>query len=335
MFEGRAVLVTGADGFIGSHLAERLVREGACVRALVFYNAFDSRGWLDSSPPDVRGALDVVMGDIRDVDQVRRAMDGCEIVFHLAALVGIPHSYLAPRSYVETNVVGSLNVLEAARQCGVARVVHTSTSEVYGTARYVPIDEEHPLAAQSPYAASKIGADQLALAYRRSFGLPVSIIRPFNTYGPRQSLRAVIPAIITQLASGRRQVRLGNLSPTRDFSFVEDVVSGFLAVAAADGSLGQVTNIGTDFEVSIRRLAELIAEVMGCPIEFGLDEQRVRPPGSEVERLRASHEKARRVLGWQPEVSGEAGLRRGLQVTAEWYSRQENLARYHDRDYAV
>ncbi len=333
--DGRKVLVTGSDGFIGSHLAERLVRDGAQVRAFVFYNAFNSYGWLDESSADVRAAMEIVPGDVRDAERVARAVDGCEIVFNLAALIGIPYSYVAPRSYIETNVVGALNILEASRNAGVTRVIQTSTSEVYGTARHVPIDEEHPLTAQSPYAASKIAADQLALSYHRSFGLPVAVIRPFNTYGPRQSIRAVIPSIIVQLSRGQPRVDLGNLSPTRDFNFVEDVVDGFVAIAEAEGAVGEVINIGSNFEISVRRTAELIAEVLGRPLEIATDPERIRPDGSEVERLYAANDKARRLLDWTPAHGGEEGLRRGLESTADWFSRPENLNRYRDRSYAL
>jgi dTDP-glucose 4,6-dehydratase len=334
--DGVRVLVTGADGFIGSHLTERLVRAGADVRAFVLYSAFDTRGWLDAVPDEVRDAVEVVMGDIRDAERVDRASAGCEVVFHLAALIGIPYSYAAPRSYVETNVTGTLNVLEAARRHAVARVVHTSTSEVYGSARYVPIDEEHPLSAQSPYAASKIAADQLALSFHRTWGTPVAVLRPFNTYGPRQSVRAVIPSIVLQLLEHAPTVRLGNVEPTRDFNFVADVVDGFLAAARADGAVGEVIQIGTGHEVSIRRAAELIAEALDRPLAIeAREERRARPAASEVERLCADRAKARRLLGWEPAHAGEAGLRRGLATTAAWFSRPENRARYGVRDFAL
>jgi NAD dependent epimerase/dehydratase len=333
--DGKRVLVTGADGFIGSHLAERLVHEGARVRAFVFYNAFDSWGWLDAVPQRIRDEIEVVPGDVRDAERVALAVQGCDVVFHLAALIGIPYSYVAPRSYVETNTLGSLNVFEAARRGGIGRVVHTSTSEVYGTARYVPIDEEHPLRAQSPYAASKTAADQLALAYHRSFDLPVAVLRPFNTFGPRQSIRAVIPSIIRQLAAGDGTVRLGNVEPTRDFNFVLDVVEAFRAMGCADGVAGEVVNVGTGHEVSIRRAAELIAEALGRPLAIVSDADRVRPDASEVERLRATPEKAARLLGWAPRHAGEDGLRRALALTADWFTRPENLQRYRDRSYAL
>ncbi|RCK80289.1 MAG: UDP-glucose 4-epimerase [Candidatus Ozemobacter sibiricus] len=333
--QGKRVLVTGADGFIGSHLAEELVRQGAQVRAFVFYNSFGSWGWLDQSEPAIREALDVFAGDIRDPHGVRRAMAGCEIVFHLAALIGIPYSYHSPDTYIETNVKGTLNIVHAARELGVARVVHTSTSEVYGTARFVPITEEHPLQPQSPYSASKIGADQLALSFWHAFGTPVTIARPFNTYGPRQSARAVIPTIITQIAARQRVIKLGATTPTRDFNFIRDTVRGFLAIGEADGVLGQVINLGSGFEISIGETARLIAEVMGVSIEIVSEEERKRPAGSEVERLLADNRKAAQVLGWRPEYAGLDGLRRGLQETVAWFVRPEHLARYKVGRYAI
>jgi NAD dependent epimerase/dehydratase len=325
---GKQVLVTGADGFIGSHLTEALLARGCRVRAFVYYNSFNSWGWLDSLPPDIREALDVFAGDIRDPHGVRQAVKGCEVVFHLAALVAIPYSYHSPDTYVATNLGGTLNVLQAARELGVERVIHTSTSETYGTARYVPMDEEHPLQGQSPYSASKIGADQMAIAFHRSFGTPVSILRPFNTYGPRQSARAVIPAVIIQIAAGSGTVHLGALHPTRDFNYIADTVRGFLAAAESDAAIGEVINLGSNFEISVGDTAELIAEVMGRKVELVSDPERLRPEASEVDRLWASNEKACRVLRWTPEYAGLDGLRRGLEVTVEWFSRPENLKFY-------
>ena len=324
----KRILVTGADGFIGSHLAEELVRRGCGVRAFVWYNSFNSWGWLDHSQPEIKKALDVYAGDVRDPFGVRRAVEGCDVVLHLAALIAIPYSYRSPDAYVDTNIKGTLNILEAARELGVEKVVHTSTSETYGTAVYVPIDEKHPLQGQSPYAATKIAADQMALAYYRSYDTPVSVIRPFNTYGPRQSARAVIPAIIIQIASEKTDIELGALHPTRDFSYVKDVVSGFIAVAECDASIGEVINIGSDYEISIRDTAELIAEVMGRKINLRLDEARLRPAKSEVERLWASNAKAKELLNWSPQYGGREGLRRGLRETVEWFLRPENLSRY-------
>ena len=327
MADGR-VLVTGADGFIGSHLVEALVARGTAVRALVQYNSFGHWGWLDAVPEATRRALEVVAGDVRDRSCVREAVAGCSTVFHLAALIAIPYSYRAPESYLDTNVRGTLNLLEAARELGVAKLVHTSTSEVYGTARRVPIGEDHPLQAQSPYAASKIAADQLALSFHRSFGLPVAVIRPFNTYGPRQSTRAVIPTIITQLAAGAGRLSLGALTPTRDFSFVANTVSGFLAVADHPASVGEEINVGSGFEIGIGDSARLIAEIMGRDVEITCEAERLRPPGSEVERLYAGLEKAERLIGWRPPEPGLAGFRRGLERTIAWFSDPANLARY-------
>ena len=322
------ILVTGADGFIGSHLTEELVRRGHDVRAFVYYNSFNSWGWLDHAALEVRDALDVFCGDIRDPHGVRKATTGCELVMHLAALIAIPYSYHSPDTYVDTNIKGTLNVLQAARDLDVRRVIHTSTSEVYGTARFVPITEEHPLQGQSPYSASKIGADQMALSFHASFGTPVSIIRPFNTYGPRQSARAILPTIITQIASGQRRLKLGALHPTRDFNYVKDTVRGFLAVAAADAAVGEVINIGSNHEMSISDAARVIAELMNATVEVDADPARLRPQASEVERLRADSSKAKRLTGWAPEYAGEEGFRRGLRETIGWFSDPRNLALY-------
>src|SRR5215208_87921 len=327
-FLDKKILVTGADGFIGSHLTEALVRQGCNVRAFVYYNSFNSWGWLDHSAPEVLKSLEVFAGDVRDPHGVRTALRGCDVVFHLAALIGIPYSYVAPDAYVDTNIKGTLNVLQAARELGLERVVHTSTSEVYGTARYVPIDEEHPLQAQSPYSASKIGADNIALSYYRSFGTPVSLIRPFNTYGPRQSARAVIPTIITQIANGKREIKLGATYPTRDFNFISDTVRGFIAVAWCDASIGEAINIGSNYEISIRETAELIAEVMGQEINIVCQEDRLRPYSSEVERLWSSNEKARRLLGWRPMFAGRDGFKRGIRETVEWFTQADNIKMY-------
>jgi NAD dependent epimerase/dehydratase len=326
--KGKKVLVTGADGFIGSHLTEHLLRAGADVRAFVYYNSFNSWGWLDESSEDVRRAIDVFAGDIRDPHGVRKAMQGCDVVMHLAALIAIPYSYHSPDTYVDTNVKGTLNVLQAARELGVERVVHTSTSEVYGTARFVPITEEHPLQGQSPYSASKIGADQMALSFFLSFGTPVSIIRPFNTYGPRQSARAVIPTIITQIANGAREIKLGALHPTRDFNYVQDTVRGFVAVAECDRALGQVINVGSNFEVSIGDTVRTIAALMDRDVEITSDEQRLRPAGSEVERLWADNTRARELAGWTPQYGGLEGFKRGLRETIDWFCVRDNLRRY-------
>jgi NAD dependent epimerase/dehydratase len=325
---GKRILVTGADGFIGSHLTEALVTAGYSVRAFVFYNSFNSWGWLDRADKTVKASLDVFPGDVRDQNGVRVAMQGCDIVLHLAALISIPFSYHSPESFVDTNIKGTLNVVQAARDLDVERVVITSTSEVYGTARVVPITEKHELQGQSPYSATKIGADQIALSFCAAFGTPVTILRPFNTYGPRQSARAVIPTIIAQIASGQRVIRLGSLHPTRDFSFVADTVRGFARASVADGILGEVINIGSGFEISIGDTVYAIADLMGVTIEVELDERRVRPPSSEVERLFAGIDKARERLGWVPAYAGREGFRRGLAETIGWYTDKSNLAAY-------
>ena len=329
------VLITGADGFIGSHLTEHLVRKGYSVRSFVAYNSFNSWGWLDSSPLEIQKELDVFAGDIRDPNGVRKAMQGCDSVLHLAALIAIPYSYHSPDTYIDTNIKGTLNVLQAARDADVSKVVHTSTSEVYGTARFVPITEDHPLQGQSPYSASKIGADQLAMSFYLSFGTPVATLRPFNTYGPRQSARAVIPTIITQIAKGMRQIKLGSLHPTRDFNFVSDTVRAFEAVMKEDRAIGRVVNSGSNFEVSIGETASLIAEVMGANIDILCDEQRLRPEKSEVERLWADNSLLRELTGWQPEYGGLEGFKRGLRETAEWFADKENLQRYKTGMYAI
>lgn len=327
------ILVTGADGFIGSHLTEALVRSGYDVRAFVLYNSFNSWGWLDDCAADVKGKFEVFAGDIRDPNGVRTAMAGCDAVLHLAALIAIPYSYHSPDTYVDTNVKGTLNVLQAARALSVSKVVHTSTSEVYGTARFVPITEDHPLQGQSPYSASKIGADHMALSFHASFETPVVVVRPFNTYGPRQSARAVIPTIITQIASGSRRIKLGAVHPTRDFNYVSDTVSGFLAVLASGKGVGEVINIGSNYEISIGDTARTIADVMGADIEIVSDDQRLRPEKSEVERLWAANDKARELLGWQPDYGGIDGFRRGLAETAAWFMEPARLARYKPDQY--
>lgn len=313
--QGRAVLVTGGMGFIGSHLVERLVQDGARVKVLGRYNSHGSLGWLDHSP--ARGHFEPILGDVRDADLVRSCCQGVEVVFHLAALIGIPYSYLAPSSYVETNIQGTLNILQAARACDVGRLVHTSTSEVYGTALRVPIDEDHPLQGQSPYSASKIAADKLAESFHLSFNLPVVTARPFNTFGPRQSTRAVIPTIISQALAGD-SVRLGSLSPTRDFNFVENTVEGFLALATAPEVVGKTYNLGTGKEISVGDLAALIFRLVGRELPVETEAARRRPEKSEVERLLADSTRARQDLGWSPRI----GLEEGLQRTIEWMRQQ-------------
>jgi NAD dependent epimerase/dehydratase len=307
------ILVTGAGGFIGSHLVERLVKEGARVRALVHYNSRNDWGLLELLPKDVLAEVEVVSGDVQDPFSVRSAIKGRDVVYHLASLIAIPYSYIAPQTYVATNVLGAVNVMQGALAEGVKSVVHTSTSECYGTAQYVPIDEKHPLQGQSPYSASKIGADMIAESYWRSFGLPVATIRPFNTYGPRQSARAVIPTIISQALAGS-DVKLGSLMPTRDLNYVEDTVDGFIRVSACEEAVGQVTNIGSGREISIGELAGLILRMLGSGSRVVSDEQRMRPEKSEVERLLCNNDKAQQMLDWQPRVTLEEGLRR----TIDW-----------------
>lgn len=331
----KKILVTGADGFIGSHLTEELIRQGFNVRAFVFYNSFNSYGWLDHTDEEIRNSMEVFTGDIRDPHGVREAMKGCQVVFHLAALIAIPFSYHSPDTYIDTNVKGTLNVVQAARELGVEKVVHTSTSEVYGTAKYVPIDENHPLQGQSPYSASKIGADQIAFSYFSSFGTPITIIRPFNTYGPRQSNRAVIPTIITQLMTGLTQVRLGATHPTRDFNFISDTVQGFIKAAQSEQTVGQVINIGSNFEISIGETVEAIAEIMGVEVDVVTDEQRLRPERSEVERLWADNSKAKLLMGWEPAYGGKNGFRRGLKETIQWFGKPDNLKIYKVHQYTI
>lgn len=325
-WENKQVLVTGAGGFIGSHLTERLVQLGAKTRALIHYNALGRRGWLDYS--DHKGDIEFISGDIADSDIVHKAIEDCDIVFHLAALIAIPYSYHAPRSYVRTNIEGTLNVVQAARELGVERVLHTSTSEVYGTAQYVPIDEKHPLQGQSPYSASKIGADKIAESYHLSFDVPVVTIRPFNTFGPRQSARAVIPTIITQCLSGKN-IKLGNLAPTRDMNFVANTVDGYLAGAQSSGAVGQTINLGTGQEISIGDLANLIIELTDANSVIEADEQRMRPENSEVDRLLAANSLASELMDWTPRFT----LREGLEQTIVWL--EQNMALYRPGEYAI
>jgi len=329
------VFVTGADGFIGSHLAEALLRSGHDVRALVQYNSFNSKGWLDSLAPEMVSQIEIVLGDVRDRSQMSACVQGCDTVFHLAALIAIPYSYAAPQSYVDTNITGTLNILEAVRANNNTRMIHTSTSEVYGSAQFVPITEDHPLQGQSPYSASKIAADQLAFSYDSSFDLPVTIIRPFNTYGPRQSQRAVIPTIIAQLLAGAETIELGSTAPTRDFNFVKDTVHGFLAAMLPEKIFGQVINLGSGYEVSVGDTARLIAKIMNRNVEITSSHERIRPDASEVQRLFAANERARELLDWSPKYAGLDGFERGLEKTINWFSQPENLSRYSASGYVI
>ena len=322
------ILITGADGFLGSHLTESLVRKGYSVRAFVMYNSFNSWGWLDHASAEIKKSIEIFPGDIRDPHGVKAAMRDCDAVLHLAALIAIPYSYHSPDTYIDTNVKGTLNVLQAARELGIKRVIHTSTSEVYGTARFVPITEDHPLQGQSPYSASKIGADQLAYSFYSSFDLPVVIARPFNTYGPRQSARAVIPTVITQIANGAKQLKLGAVTPTRDFSYVQDTVDAFIATLKSDKGLGETVNFGSNFEISISDVAALIAEKMNVKIDIASDTERMRPANSEVERLWADNSKVKELFGWSPKYAGRDGLARGLQETINWFIEPENLKHF-------
>jgi NAD dependent epimerase/dehydratase len=324
---GVNVLVTGGEGFIGSHLVEALVGAGANVRVLSYYTSFGGAGWLDQS--DVRESVELMPGDVRDAGRVREAVDGRDVVFHLAALIGIPYSYVAPESYIQTNVSGSFNVADACRRAGVSRLVHTSTSETYGTALRVPIDEAHPLQPQSPYSASKIGGDVMVLSLHHAFELPVAVARPFNTYGPRQSTRAVIPTILSQLLGGATEVKLGSLTPTRDFNYATDTAAGMMAIANCDACVGSVTNIGSGEEISVGDLAALLIEAVGSDAKVVVDETRVRPEGSEVDRLLADNTKIKSLTGWSPQVS----LRDGLSRTADWI--RDHLHELETGNYSV
>ena len=324
--ENKKILVTGSDGFIGSHLTEKLVKKGCRVKAFVFYNSFNSWGWLDHLPRDVKNQVEIFAGDIRDPFGVNEAAKGCDIAFHLAALIAIPYSYHSPATYIDTNIKGTLNVMQAARTHGIEKIIHTSTSEVYGTARFVPITEDHPLQGQSPYSASKIGADQIAWSFFTSFNLPVATLRPFNTYGPRQSLRAVIPTLITQISTGNQTIKLGAITPTRDFNFVDDITEAFIKTAESDQTVGETLNAGSNFEISINDTANTIARLMNAKIEIISDEQRLRPEKSEVNRLWADNGKIKAMTGWQPEYAGLEGFEKGLKKCIEWYLNPENLS---------
>lgn len=323
------VLVTGADGFIGSHLVEGLLAERCNVRAFVYYNSFNSWGWLDTFPRHILDKIEVFTGDVRDSNSVRRALEGIDIIFHLAALIAIPYSYYSPDSYIETNVKGTLNILQAARDEKCKKIIVTSTSEVYGTAQYVPIDERHSLQGQSPYSASKIAADKLAESFYRSFNMPICIARPFNTYGPRQSARAVIPTLIVQLLSGKKEVRVGNLFPTRDFLFVKDTVNALIEISKSDKSAGEEINIATQTEISIGEVAQRLIAMINPRAKIRIDSQRIRPKKSEVKRLLGSNEKIKKITNWQPKYR----FKKGLIQTIDWFRKSENLTRYKNNIY--
>ncbi|MDH8678586.1 NAD-dependent 4,6-dehydratase LegB [Fusibacter bizertensis] len=327
--ENKKVVVTGSEGFIGSHLVEALIVQGAEVTALVQYNSFNSWGWIDSLEPTVKNSIRVVSGDIREYDNIKKIIKGNDVVFHLAALIAIPYSYQSPMSYIRTNVEGTANVLEASRELNVEKVIHTSTSETYGSALYVPIDEKHPLQGQSPYSASKIGADMLAQSYHLSYELPVATLRPFNTYGPRQSSRAVIPTIISQISSGKKIIDLGDVTPTRDFSYVKDTVNAFLKVAESDLSIGKIMNAGSGKEISIGQLFYTICKLMGANVELNIEQQRIRPANSEVNRLLADNRYLKEVTGWESRYS----LEDGLIETIRWIDK--NINHYKPNIYNV
>ena len=329
------VLVTGADGFIGSHLVESLIESGYTVRAFCLYNSQGHSGWIDTLQDNIKSNVEIYLGDVRDYQSVLEAVKGCDYIFHLAALIAIPYSYKATQSYLETNMFGTLNVLNAAKELGIKRLIHTSTSETYGTAKYVPINEDHPLLAQSPYAATKIGADQLAISYWKSFSIPVSILRPFNTYGPRQSNRAVIPTIISQIASGKNQISLGSISPTRDFNFVKDTCSAFIEIAKSELTIGKIINSASNFEISIQETAMLIADLMNREIDIVCQEERIRPKDSEVERLYGDNKLIKNLTNWEPKFGGLDGFNKGLKITIDWFTRIENLKFYNPNKYSI
>jgi len=331
----KRALVTGSDGFIGSHLVELLVKEGYSVRAFCMYNSFGSWGWLDTLSDDIKSNIQVVLGDVRDPESVKSAMKGCDVVFHLAALIAIPYSYQAPQSYIQTNIQGTLNVVSAARDLDIPKIVHTSTSEVYGTAKFIPISEEHPLSPQSPYSASKIGADQIALSFWHTFQTPISILRPFNTYGPRQSTRAVIPTIITQLLSGERRINIGSTKPTRDFNFVEDTCRAFIEVSRSKEANGKILNSASNFEISVLDTIKLIAGILDVQVDISHDEKRMRPESSEVFRLYGDNSLIKELTNWEPLYSGIDGFKRGLKITIEWFSDPKNLSKYRAGEFTI
>jgi len=331
----KKVLITGADGFIGSHLTEKLIKKGCRVKAFVFYNSFNSWGWLDHIPKEIKKQIEIFNGDIRDPFGVATATKECDVIFHLAALIAIPYSYHSPATYIDTNIKGTLNVMQAVKTHNIEKVIHTSTSEVYGTAQFVPITEEHPLQGQSPYSASKIGADQIAWSFFTSFDTPVATIRPFNTYGPRQSLRAVIPTLITQIAAENKKIKLGALSPTRDFNFVDDITKAFIKIAESDNTIGKTMNAGSNFEVSINDTAKLIAKLMNKKIEIISEKERLRPEKSEVNRLWADNTRIKELTDWEPEYSGIEGFKKGLDHCIKWYSNPDNLSMFKTDIYNI
>ena len=331
ILNNKVILVTGADGFIGSHLVEKLIDNGHQVKAFVYYNSFNSWGWLDSFPKDKLSKVEIFSGDVRDPNGVRTAMKDCDIIFHLAALIAIPYSYHSPDSYVDTNVKGTLNIIQAAKDLGIERVIVTSTSEIYGTAQYVPIDEKHPKQPQSPYSASKIGADCMADSFYRSFDMPISIVRPFNTYGPRQSARAIIPTIITQLLNGFTEIKLGDLTPTRDLLYVKDTVNGFIEIAKADNLIGHECNIAANSEISMQKMADTLIELINPQAKIVQEESRLRPEKSEVFRLFGDNSKIIEHTNWKVEHT----LEQGLQETIDWFSNKENLKQYKPGIYNV
>ena len=335
MGSNKQVLITGADGFIGSHLTEALVKKGYSVRAFVLYNSFSNWGWLDRIPNDIKEKIEIFAGDIRDPHRVKSAMSGCDYVFHLAALIAIPYSYYSPDSYIDTNIKGTLNILQAARDLEIQKLIHTSTSEVYGTAKYVPIDESHPLEGQSPYSASKIGADQIVHSFFKSFNLPAITLRPFNTYGPRQSARAIIPTIITQLLSGKKHIELGALTPTRDFNYISDTVGAFISALECRTGLGEIINIGSGFEISIGEIAKIIADQIGVELKILSNPNRLRPKNSEVERLLADNSKAKKILSWTPQYGQIEGFKKGIEKTIKWFSKSDNLIYYKSQLYNI
>ena len=331
----RNIFVTGADGFIGSHLTEKLVRLGYNVKALAQYNSFNNYGWLDHLDKSTDGNFEKVLGDIRDQSNINSLSKDADVIFHLASLIGIPYSYIAPQSYIDTNVSGTLNVLQAAKNNNVKKIIHTSTSEVYGTAQFVPISESHPLNAQSPYAASKIAADQIAYSFYSSFDLPVAICRPFNTYGPRQSMRAVIPTIILQLLKGMDKIKLGNIQTTRDFNYIEDTVNGFISIMLSDKSQGEVFNIGSKFEIDIQSTFNIISKIINPNAEILCDYQRIRPEKSEVERLFCDNSKALEILDWKPIYNNELNFSKGIVKTINWYKDKKNISKFNDIGYVI